>query len=41
VAGFVAFEPERSRRMPDFLMIALGVGFFVAGVLYVLACEKM
>jgi len=27
--------------MLDFLMIALGVGFFVASVLYVLACERM
>jgi hypothetical protein len=25
----------------DFLMIALGVGFFVIAILYVLACEKM
>jgi hypothetical protein len=41
VAALVAFLPERSRRMPDFLMIVLGVGFFVAAVLYVLACEKM
>jgi hypothetical protein len=27
--------------MLDALMIALGVGFFVAAVLYVLACERM
>ena len=27
--------------MLDFVMIALGVGFFVAAVLYVLACERM
>ena len=27
--------------MPDFLMIAYGVGFFVVAILYVLACEKM
>jgi len=27
--------------MLDFVMIALGVGFFVASVLYVLACERM
>jgi hypothetical protein len=27
--------------MLDFLMIAYGVGFFVAAILYVLACEKM
>jgi hypothetical protein len=28
-------------QMLDLLMIALGVGFFVASVLYVLACERM
>ena len=27
--------------MLDVVMIALGVGFFVAAVLYVLACERM
>jgi hypothetical protein len=27
--------------MLDFLMIAYGVGFFAAAVLYVVACEKM
>ena len=27
--------------MLDTVMIALGVGFFVASVLYVLACERM
>jgi hypothetical protein len=27
--------------MLDFLMIAYGVGFFAAAVLYVLACERM
>jgi len=27
--------------MLDFVMIALGVGFFVASLLYVLACERM
>jgi len=27
--------------MLDFVMIAMGVGFFVASVLYVLACERM
>jgi hypothetical protein len=32
---------QRVIVMLDFLMIALGVGFFVAAVLYVLACEKM
>jgi len=27
--------------MLDVAMIAIGVGFFVAAVLYVLACERM
>jgi hypothetical protein len=27
--------------MYDVLMLAIGCGFFVAAVLYVLACEKM
>ena len=27
--------------VPDFLMIAYGVGFFAIAILYVLACEKM
>jgi hypothetical protein len=27
--------------MLDVVMIVLGVGFFVASVLYVLACERM
>jgi hypothetical protein len=27
--------------MLDVVMIALGVGFFVASILYVLACERM
>jgi len=27
--------------MLDFLMIAYGVGFFAASILYVLACERM
>ena len=26
--------------MLDFVMIAIGVGFFVAAILYVLACDK-
>ena len=34
-------EVTKDLVMLDFLMIALGVGFFVAAVLYVLACEKM
>jgi hypothetical protein len=28
-------------HMLDFVMIAIGVGFFVASILYVLACERM
>jgi len=27
--------------MLDFVMLAIGVGFFVASILYVLACERM
>jgi hypothetical protein len=27
--------------MLDFWMIAVGVGFFVVAILYVVACEKM
>jgi len=27
--------------MLDFVMIVIGVGFFVASILYVLACERM
>jgi len=27
--------------MLDIVMIAIGVGFFVASILYVLACERM
>jgi len=27
--------------MLDIVMVALGVGFFVASILYVLACERM
>jgi len=27
--------------MLDFLMVAYGVGFFAATILYVLACERM
>jgi len=27
--------------MLDFVMIAIGGGFFVASILYVLACERM
>jgi len=27
--------------MFDFVMIAMGVGFFVASIFYVVACERM
>jgi len=27
--------------MLDFVMITMGVGFFVASIFYVLACERM
>jgi len=27
--------------MLDFVMLAIGVGFFVASIFYVLACERM
>jgi len=27
--------------MLDFLMVAYGIGFFAAAILYVLACERM
>jgi len=27
--------------MLDFVMIAIGAGFFVASILYVFACERM
>jgi hypothetical protein len=31
----------RGNQMLDIGMIAIGVGFFVASILYVLACERM
>jgi hypothetical protein len=36
-------DPQLTRVMVmlDFLMIVAGVGFFVAAILYVLACEQM
>jgi hypothetical protein len=34
------FEGSRT-VMLDIGMIAIGVGFFVASILYVLACERM
>jgi len=43
-AGCSPANLERTRRcfaMLDVVMIALGVGFFVASVLYVIACERM
>jgi hypothetical protein len=52
ISGFVAAAPTsvgsrflsiplRVITMLDFVMIAIGVGFFVASILYVLACERM
>ena len=52
ISGFVAAAPAsvRSRflsiplrviAMLDVVLIAVGVGFFVASILYVLACERM
>ena len=34
------FEGTQS-TMLDFAMLAIGVGFFVASIFYVLACERM
>jgi hypothetical protein len=33
--------PLRVIAMLDVVLIAVGVGFFVASILYVLACERM
>jgi hypothetical protein len=33
--------PAEVSQMLDFVMIAMGVGFFCASILYVLACERM
>jgi hypothetical protein len=35
------FASLKAMTMLDFAMIAIGVAFFVASVLYVLACERM
>jgi hypothetical protein len=37
----LAVNSLRVIAMFDVVMIALGVGFFAASVLYVLACERM
>jgi hypothetical protein len=34
-------DTDRRSSMFDAIMLAAGVGFFVAAVLYVLACERM
>jgi hypothetical protein len=34
-------DSQRVIAMLDVVMIVLGVGFFVASVFYVLACERM
>jgi hypothetical protein len=36
-----AGQDQEARAMSDVLMIGTGVGFFVASILYVLACERM
>ncbi len=46
ISGFVATAPFlsiplRVIAMLDVVLIAVGVGFFVASILYVLACERM
>ena len=33
--------PAEVSQMLDFVMIAMGIGFFVASIFYVLACERM
>jgi hypothetical protein len=37
----VCKTPAEVITMLDFVMLAIGVGFFVASILYVLACERM
>ena len=37
----VCRRPAEVSQMLDFVMITMGVGFFVASILYVLACERM
>jgi hypothetical protein len=39
--GAASRDSQGVISMLDVVMIALGVGFFVASVLYVLACERM
>ena len=38
---FASLASLKVMAMLDFVMIALGVAFFAASVLYVLACERM
>jgi hypothetical protein len=40
-AVFALLASLKVTAMLDFVMIAIGGGFFVAAVLYVLACERM
>ena len=40
-AVFASLASLKVMAMLDFVMIALGVAFFAASVLYVLACERM
>ena len=37
----LAPNPVEVIAMLDFVLLAIGVGFFVASILYVLACERM
>jgi hypothetical protein len=41
VAVLASLASLKVMAMLDFVMIATGVAFFVASVLYVLACERM
>ena len=38
---FANWNPPEGKEMLDIAMIAIGVGFFAASILYVLACERM
>jgi hypothetical protein len=41
VLSFCAEDEERRPIVLDIIMIALGVGFFAAAILYVHACDRM
>jgi hypothetical protein len=38
---FANWNPPEGKEMLDIAMIVVGVGFFAASILYVLACERM